>query len=507
MSGRLRRWAFFPTSLLLRKSRKAGRFKFIAAVTFVLMFGLFRNGPDDLTHIEGWGITWIGIAIAFDILILLPIYIATTKNPRLDHRLAQSNLFFCVVFGINTLVVFFPIFAFLHGISMLFHMGFFRELGAMFLCILIQRWLTVGLRGTNMTAYLETLERNDASGMSRFRDGLAETAGIYFYGLFAFLLFHLISAAVLSKTMTERMENSASAIKGILEHPFGTSHPGIKLWILFALLFALASFLASPRLTSATTKMKKAESVVEELLLGFVFFSVLSSEVEQQGMRTESRLAKEADNRLFILGELRAEASIGTPEENRTLLRTLTEMEQQSTKTGESVAYYAVSSLENSGDLGTDRARVSDGRRFSWLFTPPMDDDRSPLEGLKVKRARTEIQVEAATKALQETLAASSQVAGEALLGGSREAGFLVDAISDFVSENSEYSLKAVCHHVLSVFTGKEAPPPSVASDLPSLVSKAAEKQREELSTTGGGDTTRVKDPREGHIAGPRPIK
>jgi hypothetical protein len=79
-----------------------------------------------------------------------------------------------------------------------------------------------------MRAYLETLERNDASGMPKARDGLAETAGIYFYCMLASLLFHLISAAVLSKTMTEGIENRASAIKGVLEHPFGTSHPGIK---------------------------------------------------------------------------------------------------------------------------------------------------------------------------------------------------------------------------------------------------------------------------------------
>jgi hypothetical protein len=507
MSGRLRRWAFFPTSLLLRKDLKAVRFKTIAAVTFVLMIGLFPNRPDDLTHIEGWEITWIGIAIACDVLIFLPLYNATRKNARLDHALAQSNLFFFVFFCLNMLLVFLPIFTFLHGMYMLFHMGFFRELGAMSLCLWMQCLLAVGLRGTSMKAYLEILEREDASGMLKVRDGLAETAGIYFYGLFAFLVFHLVSAAVLSKTMTECVENRASTIKGILEHPFGTLHPGIKLWVIFALLFALASCLASPRLRSATIKMKRAESVVEGLLLGFVFFSVLSSEVEQPGMRTESRLAKEADTRLFIVGQLLAEASIATPEENRTLLRTLIKLEQPSTKAGESVAFYAVSSLENSGDVGTDRARVSDGGRLSWLLSPPMDDGRSPLEGLKVKRARTEIQVEAATKALQETLAASSRVAGQALLGGSREAGVLVDAIGDFVSENSEYSLKAVCHHVLSVFTGREAPPPAVASDLPSLLSTAEQTERGERSTAGGGDTTHDTEPREGHIPKLRPIK
>jgi hypothetical protein len=111
---------------------------------------------------------------------------------------------------------------------------------------------------------------------------------------------------------------------------------------------------------------------------------------------------------------------------------------------------------------------------------------------MRSKRVQEEARAEAAANALQELLTeTSSTILGSVFKDNSRLTDLLISAVSDFISDNSEYSLTAVCARVLGVFSGKEKPLDPSFSTVPALIEKSeteVRREHEAASHSKGGE-------------------
>jgi hypothetical protein len=268
------------------------------------------------------------------------------------------------------------------------------------------------------------------------------------------------------------------------------------LWLIFVLLFVLAGLLGRSRLTSKLIAGRRLESILETALLAFICFSLTSSQIEQFGITRETELGQRAAERTEVAKELQRVVR------ERPLLASdkailgdaLKEIEDA--RDSEDVAIKAISNVEK-GRFSEDTVSDSYSRQtFAdekyGLILPASSSGRSRLLEMRSKRVQEEARAEAAANALQELLTeTSSTILGSVFKDNSRLTDLLISAVSDFISDNSEYSLTAVCARVLGVFSGKEKPLDPSFSTVPALIEKSeteVRREHEAASHSKGGE-------------------
>jgi hypothetical protein len=491
MSDSLDRITSFPSTLALAGGENAGRDRVLTVCIVVLLVGLARGASGIAYTCLAAMPVWSTAAAMFDILLIMFYVISRDNNNAMKMPVDTGGWLFTIVNIPLAMALFTIVIDFLFSF---FAMGFWKDTIVLSAFVLVQILLVKSLR--RLTRFTGSPESTFTKAMVNGVKGLISSTGACIFGFAAFLLFHVGAQSLLSDKLVTSIEELASSIMEGVEHPFGARHPGFQLWLIFVLLFVLAGLLGRSRLTSKLIAGRRLESILETALLAFICFSLTSSQIEQFGITRETELGQRAAERTEVAKELQRVVR------ERPLLASdkailgdaLKEIEDA--RDSEDVAIKAISNVEK-GRFSEDTVSDSYSRQtFAdekyGLILPASSSGRSRLLEMRSKRVQEEARAEAAANALQELLTeTSSTILGSVFKDNSRLTDLLISAVSDFISDNSEYSLTAVCARVLGVFSGKEKPLDPSFSTVPALIEKSeteVRREHEAASHSKGGE-------------------
>jgi hypothetical protein len=454
--------------LVLEKGVGANRVRLLTVSTILILIGVAEGSSSDFADSIRAFPVWFSLAILIDILLLVVYLGSGSEASWLESELAG------IIFVSINIPVMLALFAlFVGGIKNIFALEFWRELTAIMIALVVQASLVAKLRRSRPHGSLTNPGLVKKSILAAMH-GLVPTSGACVFGFGLFLVFHLVAQSLLSDRTVVFVEEKASLLMERLEHPFGPRHRGIESWLIFTLLFAALIFLNRPRLTSGVVTVRKWESIGETMLLGFLCFTLASSQAEQFGIRREIKLADKATKRANAAYALKNEA-LNLSDDQKDKVRTaLTSISYD--KESNEVAVKAISHMLEDGNS------YQDGGEQPQTPDDTKDTALSQLQQMKEKRIRLENEAEAATSALQEVFAqTSSHILSAVTANDSQTTELLVSAISDFISDNSEYSIKKVCARVVRVVSGQEKPSPSLPT-ISALVERSKDEVRESHS-------------------------
>jgi len=420
MSDSLDKLLSFPSTLALDSGSRIELVRFLMISIIMAWVGFAKTspllnlvkGPSD--NSDFMYLAWLAIGVMFDVSAIV-----INQRGILARRIVPKFVDdIAVILNIPVIIIFFLlIISFVYD---LFASGFWRELAAIAIAVLIQVALVKVIRHLRSRTPLQKTQPAKIRRAIAVTEGLVSTAGASVFGFSAFLLFHLMAESFLPDDSAMLIEEKASHIIERLEHPFGLQHPALQTWLIFALLFVVAVFLRRPRLTSGIGVARRAESIVEMVVLGFLCFSLATAQVEQFGIGAESELLEKATEHLHVAHELR-QAAIGLKlddGEKATLGDSLTLFAERS-DSDEAVGLKVISNIERgisddetAFDENEGTTADPDGDRTGESTRGAAD---SKVLRIKEKRIREEARAAAATSALQEMLSQiTSTVLGSA---------------------------------------------------------------------------------------------
>ena len=454
MSNSANRILSLPSALVLEKGLHADRVRLLTASIVLVSIGLARGAS------AGGVVCMTALPVWFIIAVFIDIFAFVADDSSGKASWLDSSLATLVFTVANIPVVFFFCISFLEGIFNVFHFGFWRELIAISIALAVQVAIVTKLPPPSFGRESGLVMR----GIRAAIQGLVPTSGACILGFSIFLLFHLVAQSLLPDRAVVFVEEHASLFMERLEHPFGDGYPRIATWLIVVLVFAALAFANRPRLTSGIAGVRRWESIAETSLIAFLCFTLTCSQMEQFGIRREITLANKATKRAYAAYALKASALELSDDQKVALGFTLSEIREDK-EPEEEVTVKAISHIEDGRSFddgisylaGDEDALIEDGDIGQITLSSHKSEPR--LLQIKEKRIQEENRAEAATNALLEVLSqTNSQLLGAAFANDKRTTELLVSAVSDFVSDNSEYSLEKVCSRVLRVLSGGENP-------------------------------------------------
>ncbi|MFZ0272384.1 MAG: hypothetical protein WB524_11605 [Acidobacteriaceae bacterium] len=474
------------------------RLKRWVPVILLICLGIVPDIVSELRHFtedSDLEIAMIVPAIVDSVLLLI-IFLLKRSDPaharRLWDRISSSTIFFMI----NVFPMILSVFAFCRGLYNLFHLGFWRELSCAAVLSFLQSAYVSRLR---WPLRIETVSRRPRRLLALF-EGTAATLGLYWAGCILFFFFHLCASGLLSHEASLYVEETASAISERLEHPFGSAHPGIRIWLMFAIAFCFAACWGSRSLNAVGKFAKSIESIFEALVCSFLWFSVMTVGIEDLGLRNQERLALIAEIRFHAADDMQHEVLNLSAPEKQNLLNVSFDIVQFGGESSE-VARKTVSIAQ---DADTDKVNYSSSPSKpqhvtletvkSLFVTPPRQE--SDLAELQRTTDQTEVRAKAATSALQEVLTGKADDLGRYIFPTDSIAStVLVSAVADFLSDSGEQSIESVCHKVIAVFSGKVRPPSYAGGGEVDDIVKTAAKEVADAEALPDGSKPGDPDP------------
>jgi hypothetical protein len=459
----------FPSKLALTRGEKWHLIRVFFICGLVLMIALPSGMSGALFACITAVRVWFIVAIVFDLLLL----IRKDKYKGFMSELLHSRVG-GYLFALANIPFVMALFAIIMDFFLNFFWGgFWRETCALLAVVLIQVVLVKASR--QFSATTGPTQSAASKGRANATKGLISTTDACVVGFAAFLLFHVVASA-LSDRAVSNVEELASSMMENIEYPLGARHHGLPLWLIFVFLFGAVAVLGRPRLTSRLIKVRYFGSAFETFLLSFLCFSLLGSQVEQFGIRRETQLGEKAAQRAQVAQELQnAIKDHSLPDDKiRMLGDSLHRLEQS--KDRDEVARKAISHAEHGhllDDAHSDQTQEVFNQQNSGLLLPASPAGKSRLLETRDRRVREEARAEAAAAGLHEVLSGSSSGLLDSVLDSNRHlTDLLISTVSDFISDNGEYSIKAVSSRLIAVLSGTDKPRDVPVSSGPDLIEK-----------------------------------